>query len=225
MTDARFVAAAVLAACCPLAAQAQETIDLSANAGVVSDYRYRGISLSDRDIAVQGGVDLEAGPFFAGAWASTIAEYEGADAEIDIYGGLQGSFGETTVRGGAYAYLYPGGQGVNYVELIAGAERSFGLVTVGIEAALAPRQDNVSRANHYAGLSASLDAGEGWGLIARGGYEDGFYDHKWDWELGASYTSGPLTASLAYVDTNNGAEDEAGELGSAGVVASLLASF
>jgi uncharacterized protein (TIGR02001 family) len=219
------VAAALLAVCFPVASQARTDIDLSANAGIVSDYRYRGISLSDRDVAVQGGVDLEAGPIFAGVWASTIAEYEGADTEINLYGGLQGNLGETTVRGGAYAYLYPGGQDVDYIELIVQAERSLGPVTLGAEAALAPRQGNVSRANHYAGLSASLDAGGGWGLIARGGYEDGFYDRKWDWELGASYTSGPLTASLAYVDTNQGAEDESGKLGRAGIVASLLANF
>jgi uncharacterized protein (TIGR02001 family) len=219
------VAVALLAASCPTPAAAQAAVDLSANAGVVSDYRYRGLSLSDGDPAIQGGLDLEAGPFFAGVWGSTIAEYEGADAEIDLYGGLQGTFGNTTVRGGAYAYLYPGGEGVNYVELIAQAERSIGPVTMGIEAALAPRQDNVSRANHYVGLSASFDTGAGWGLIARGGYEDGFYDDKWDWEVGASYTAGPLTASLAYVDTNHGAEDEVGELGRAGLVASLLASF
>jgi len=225
MMKFRLVAAALLAAGCPVPALAQGEADLSINAGVVSDYRYRGISLSGRDPAVQGGLDLESGPFFAGLWASTIADYEGAATEMDVYGGLQGSCGNTTLRGGAYAYLYPGGTGVDYVELVAGAERSFGPVTVGIEAALAPRQDNVPRANHYAGLSASYDRGAGWGLFARGGYEDGFYEGKWDWEVGGSYTTGPFTASLAYVDTNHGAADEAGELGRAGLVASLLANF
>jgi uncharacterized protein (TIGR02001 family) len=43
------------------------------NVGVVSDYRYRGISQSRLKPALQGGVDL-AGPngLYAGAWASTI---------------------------------------------------------------------------------------------------------------------------------------------------------
>ena len=60
---------------------------------------------------------------------------------------------------------------------------------------------------------------------ARGGHEQGFYDHKWDWELGLAYTRGVLTASLAYVDSNYGGAAEEGRLGRAGLVASLLATF
>ena len=215
----------LLLAALPVPALAETEIDLSANAGVVSDYRFRGLSLSDREPAIQGGVDLEAGPFFAGAWASTIDDYEGADTELDLYAGVQGTLGETTVRGGAYAYLYPGGEGVNYVELIAQAERTFGPVTLGVEAALAPRQTNVAAANRYIGLSSAFEAGAGWGFVVRGGYEDGFYDRKWDWEVGGSYTYGSLTASLAYVDSNHGAAHKSGRLGQGGLVGSLLAEF
>ena len=76
----------------PVPAAAQGGVDLSANLGLVSDYRFRGLSLSDRGPALQGGVDLEADMgLFAGAWASTIADYEGANAELDIYGGYAGS--------------------------------------------------------------------------------------------------------------------------------------
>lgn len=206
-------------------ALAQDGIDISANAGVVSDYRFRGVSLSDRDPAVQGGLDLSAGPFFAGAWGSTIAEYGGAETEFDLYAGLQGELGGMVLSAGAYAYLYPGGEGVNYVELMAGAERTFGPVTLGAEAALAPRQANVAGANRYLGLSSAFDAGSGWTLTARGGYEDGFYDSKWDWEIGAGYTFGPLTASLAWVDTDHGGANEAGRLARGGIVGSLLAEF
>ncbi len=206
-------------------ALAQDGIDVSTNAGVVSDYRFRGVSQSDRDPAVQGGLDLSAGPFFAGTWGSTIAEYGGAETEVDLYAGLQGEIGGTALSAGAYAYLYPGGKGVNYVELMASAERTFGPVTLGAEAALAPRQANVAEANRYLGLSSALDAGSGWALTARGGYEDGFYAGKWDWEIGAGYTFGPVTASLAWIDTDHGGPNEAGRLARGGVVGSLLAEF
>lgn len=202
-----------------------EGLDLSANAGVVSDYRFRGISLSDREPAVQGGLDLEAGPVFAGAWGSTIAEYEGAEVELDLYGGLQGSIGEFGWRAGAYAYVYPGGERVNYVEFAAQFERAFGPVALGLEMALAPEQANVDAANAYLGASSVFDAGGGWSINLRGGFEDGFYDRKWDWEAGVAYAAGPLTASLAYVDTNHGAADEAGRLGQGGLIASLAAEF
>lgn len=213
------------ALCAPAGALAQSEIELSGNAAVVSDYRDRGVSLSDRGPALQAGADLEAGAFFAGTWASTIAETGGAEIELDLYAGLQGELGETAVSAGAYAYLYPGGEGVNYVELFAQAERGIGPATLGIEAALAPRQKNVTEANRYLGLSAAIDAGRGFGVLAAGGYEDGFYVRKWHWELGATYSQGPFTASLAYVDTNRGADDEAGRAGRAGLIGSLAAEF
>ncbi len=219
------ILAGLLLSALPLPAFAQAEIDLSANAGVVSDYRFRGISLSDRNPALQGGLDLEAGRFFVGTWTSTIADYEGADTELDVYGGMQGSLGQTAWRVGAYAYLYPGGEDVNYVELIAQLERPFGPITVSVEAALSPKQGNVSAANRYLGASSAYDVGAGWTFTLRGGYEDGFYDGKWDWEVGASYTRGPITASLAYVDTNHGAPDEAGRLGQGGLVGALAAEF
>ena len=42
------------------------------NIGVVSDYRYRGISQSKLKPALQGGIDYAQGPFYVGTWASTI---------------------------------------------------------------------------------------------------------------------------------------------------------
>jgi len=42
------------------------------NIGVVSDYRYRGISQTKLKPALQGGVDYAQGPFYAGTWLSTI---------------------------------------------------------------------------------------------------------------------------------------------------------
>ena len=46
---------------------------LSFNAGVVTDYRYRGISQTRLKPAVQGGLDFaHKSGFYLGAWASTI---------------------------------------------------------------------------------------------------------------------------------------------------------
>jgi uncharacterized protein (TIGR02001 family) len=47
--------------------------DLAFNAGVVTDYRYRGISQSRLKPAVQGGLDFTQGGFYAGAWAVVAA--------------------------------------------------------------------------------------------------------------------------------------------------------
>src|SRR5438445_3066721 len=46
---------------------------LSYNVGVVTDYRYRGISQSARAPALQGGVDYaDKSGWYVGTWASTI---------------------------------------------------------------------------------------------------------------------------------------------------------
>jgi len=209
------------------AAAAEAPVELSANAAIVSDYRFRGLSLSDRDPALQGGVDLTSRiGLFAGSWASTIADYEGADVELYLYGGYTAALAGTDLTFAANLYLYPEAKGVNYVELSAAAERTWGAVTLGVEAALAPRQANVDKANHYLGGSAAFAIpGTAITAKARGGYEHGFYDRKWDWEIGASYSRSIFTASLSYVDSNYGGADEEGRLGRGGIVASLLAEF
>lgn len=227
MRPALVCAAALLSLASPAAA-AEGGVDLSANLGVVSDYRFRGLSLSDRKPALQGGVDLEADMgLFAGTWASTIADYGGANVEVDLYGGYAGSAAGFSYRLSGNAYFYPGGHGVNYMEFRLEAERELGPVTLGAEAAFVPHQRNIDTANRYFGASASIGVPGVSGLTAsaRAGREQGFYDGKWDWELGLAYTRGVLTASLAYVDSNHGGANEEGRLGRAGLVASLLASF
>src|SRR5687767_6006170 len=72
-------------------AQEVETaaLDLSAEVGIVSDYRFRGISLSGRDPAVQGGVMIEhQSGAYAGIWASSLDKDDaGASTELNVYAG------------------------------------------------------------------------------------------------------------------------------------------
>ena len=69
----------------------------SFNIGVTSDYVFRGITQSDNDPTMQGGLDLGYGIIYAGAWASGVdfggtgVPGDGLDAqtEIDWYGGIK----------------------------------------------------------------------------------------------------------------------------------------
>jgi uncharacterized protein (TIGR02001 family) len=93
----------------PAVSQAQ----VAYNVGVVTDYRYRGISQSRLKPALQGGVDYTAGAFYVGAWASTIKWIKdaggGADIELDLYGGYKGEITKGfTYDVGILAYIYPG---------------------------------------------------------------------------------------------------------------------
>ncbi|MBK5956584.1 hypothetical protein CCR92_21715, partial [Rhodospirillum rubrum] len=63
----RMAAAAIAAGLVSLAAPAwaQTDVDVAFNVGVVSDYVFRGVSQTDEEPAIQGGIDITAGSFYA----------------------------------------------------------------------------------------------------------------------------------------------------------------
>lgn len=86
---------------------------LSGNLSLVSDYRFRGISQTWRQPAVQGGFDYaHSSGAYAGVWASNVSgnSYNnGAGLELDLYGGYKLSLShDLTLDLGALAYVYPG---------------------------------------------------------------------------------------------------------------------
>ncbi len=99
------------------AAHAEEAVPehvLAYNIAIASDYRYRGLTQTRFEPALQGGADYTHNPtgLYAGVWASTIKWIDdaGGDAkvEVDLYGGKRGEVapGISYDVGGLY-YLYP----------------------------------------------------------------------------------------------------------------------
>jgi uncharacterized protein (TIGR02001 family) len=204
-----------------------DTFEISANFALVSDYRYRGISLSDRDPAVQGGFDVshESG-LFVGTWASSIADYGGSKVEVDVYGGYAGHAVGVDYSVSALGYFYPGGSGVDYLELKGTAGKTVGPAAFELEVAWVPNQDNYPGDNIYVAAGASIGIPDTpFTVNVRGGRESSEFLKKWDWEAGVAYSFGKLTGSLDYVDSDYDGIDEAGRLGRAGIVATLLAKF
>lgn len=102
------------------------------NIGVVSDYRYRGLTQTKFKPALQGGVDYASGPVYFGTWLSTIkwvkdtvvatnranagnedyvpVEEKGAPVEWDLYGGTKGDIIKDTLTYdvGVLGYIYLG---------------------------------------------------------------------------------------------------------------------
>ena len=110
-------ASALSALTFPTMAQAQEAppaaITVSGTAALVSDYRFRGVSQTDEEMAVQAGVTIahESG-LYVGTWASNLAgwgQFGGSNMELDIYGGYKVPVGGATVDVGLTWYMYPGG--------------------------------------------------------------------------------------------------------------------
>ena len=96
--------AAVISAS-PVAAIAAE---VSGNVSMTSDYRFRGISQTDTQLAVQGGFDLayENGVYL-GVWGSNV-DFANS-LELDYYVGYAGDLSETVSFDVGYIYYdYPG---------------------------------------------------------------------------------------------------------------------
>lgn len=96
------------------AAESEHT--LTANVGVFSDYRFRGISQTYNDPALQGGFDYtHSSGFYLGNWNSNVAsdfigDGGGAGLEMDFYGGYRATLPNTSVGYdlGVLHYYYPG---------------------------------------------------------------------------------------------------------------------
>jgi uncharacterized protein (TIGR02001 family) len=116
----------------PAAADEGRKFTYSFNIGATSDYVFRGISQTDNDPTIQGGIDLGYGILYAGWWASGLdfeAGLNDAQVEMDWYGGIRPTWGKATFDLGVIYYTYPGSGPIlpaitypdlNYVELKAG---------------------------------------------------------------------------------------------------------
>src|SRR5690606_32641568 len=75
---------------------AQSPHTFTGNFALVSDYRFRGISQTDRDPAIQGGFDYaHSSGFYIGNWNSSVTTdlYNGgAGLEMDFYAGFKPTY-------------------------------------------------------------------------------------------------------------------------------------
>jgi uncharacterized protein (TIGR02001 family) len=194
--------AAVGLAFAAMTAQAEVTGTVTA----VTDYNFRGISLSANDPALQGSLDYahDSG-FYAGAWASNIdyGDDVDGDVEVDVYagwaGGAEDGIGWDV---GLVYYTYPGSDDVkDYPELYAGLSYN----------AFEVKQWYT---NDYSGTdldalytegNASFELPANFGLSLHLGYNygDAFEDVEYmDYSVGLTYTLGHFDLGLTYVDTD-----------------------
>lgn len=122
------------------AAMAEDKPTIAWNAGITSDYLFRGIDQSAGNVAGFGGADLTWGKVYAGTWISHVDFsgdlHNGNDtlAEVDVYGGFRPTIGPVSLDLGVIGYIYPkqpSGSAENYVELKVLGSVPVGPVTVG----------------------------------------------------------------------------------------------
>jgi uncharacterized protein (TIGR02001 family) len=244
-------ALALAAVSAPAFAQDEPTpeITVTGSATVVSDYRFRGISQTDKRFAVQGGFTVShASGFYASVWGSSVDDYiaAGSDQEIDFIGGYTKTIGAATVDVGLLYYYYPGSSAAfgpantDFFEPYASVKGTFGPATAKLGVAYAPKQaaigltdglgvfhkeDNLYAYGELSGAVGPIS------LTSHLGYSHGpsfltIGDSYWDWNVGASYTWNHLTFGVSYVDTNKAAFSPSGRnVAKAGVVGTLGVSF
>ncbi|MDB5425002.1 MAG: hypothetical protein JWQ29_2418 [Phenylobacterium sp.] len=128
-------AAAMLAVGGAAHAEDASPFKLSFNIGANTDYVFRGISQTNEDPSVFGGVDATIGGIgYAGVWVSNVDFGNSTDVEFDLYGGVKPVLGAVSFDFGAIYYGYtsqPKGSNEDYWEFKAAASVPAGPATLG----------------------------------------------------------------------------------------------
>jgi len=132
------------------AEEASSPFTISGSATIASDYRFRGVSQSNKAMAVQGGMSVkhETG-IYAGVWASNLSgwgTFGGSNTELDIYGGYSVNVSGVTLDVGLTWYMYPGGADItDFAEPYVKVSGSYGPVNLLAGVAYAPKQEALGR--------------------------------------------------------------------------------
>ncbi|HEX8387929.1 MAG TPA: TorF family putative porin [Sphingomonas sp.] len=178
-------------------------LTVTGSAALVSDYRFRGVSQSDEELAVQAGVTLnhESG-LYAGFWASNLAgwgTFGGANMELDLIAGYKFKPAENaTLDVGVTWYMYPGGfDNTDFLEPYVKLSGTAGPLSLTAGVAYAPKQQALGN-YYFNGASA-----------AAGVYDDegDRNDNLYVWgDAAAGVPGAPLTlkAHIGYSNGNRG---------------------
>lgn len=172
-------------------ASAQTEVDVAFNVGVVSDYVFRGASQTDEEPALQGGVDITAGSFYAGVWGSNVDFFDDTDAEIDFYGGFRGEAGGFALDGGVIFYAYvnePNFADYNYTEFKLAASRAIGPASIGAAVYYSPDFFGIDESATYYELNGGFAPVEKLTISGAVGQQTlDVTDDYVTWNVGATY--------------------------------------
>jgi uncharacterized protein (TIGR02001 family) len=195
-------------------AEADPPSDFTVTGGVtvVSDYRFRGVSFSAEDFAIQGTFNVNhSSGLYLGVWGSSIDDTPVfGHTELDIYAGYTTEIASgTAIDVGLLYYYYPNGElgASDYFEPYASIKTTIGPVSAKLGAAYAFDQSALAGDNIYVYTDLGLAIPDTpVTLAAHLGYSDGslaFGGNYFDWSLGADFALGSgLTAGVRYVDTD-----------------------
>jgi uncharacterized protein (TIGR02001 family) len=186
------------------------THSFSANVGLVSDFLVRGVSASDERPALQGGLDYaHKSGLYASVWASSMAEWDGAEMELDVWAGYANSLGAINYDLGVFQYMFPGNSEPKTTEVYAGVE--YKGLGVKIYRSLTKYFNNLDSEgttyydiNYFHPLPADVELEVHYGVVdGRGEQPDysewriGLNKSLWGFDFGASYNNTNLDRDSA----------------------------
>jgi uncharacterized protein (TIGR02001 family) len=188
--------------------------EFSFNAAAVSDYRYRGISQTRLQPALQGGADWagSSSGLYAGVWASTIKWTKDAggsgSTEWDVYAGKRGEIGEgVSYDVGVLGYAYTS----NGLNPSANTLELYGQIGTGpFTLKYSHSTTNLfgfadSKHSGYIDGAFTQEIGNGYTASLHAGHQQVKHNSKAsysDWKAGVSKDFDIATVTLAYIGTN-----------------------
>jgi uncharacterized protein (TIGR02001 family) len=212
-----------------VAAEVTPNWDIAFGVAGVTDYRFRGITQTNNNPAIQGYAELQLFDWvYAGVWASSVSfpERRGLTdpaAEVDLYAGIRHTWDAFTLDVGGLYYWYPGehkqfpGQKeIDYWELKALPSYSFGdfgsitgniwwssdFVNTGAEElylSIVPKVNIPVASMPNLGFYISGEVGKQWVKKTDSGFNPPDY---WTWNVGGGVTYKAMTVDVRYTDTN-----------------------
>ena len=201
----------VVAALWVTGAQAQ----FSSTVDVVSDYDFRGVSLSARDPALQASLDYTFGDsgFSAGAWASNVdfGPDDDADVEVDYYVDYERALNDTfALYAGISLYTYPSSDVDSSPEAYVG----FGAGDFGLRQWFTHDYSALGQTAHYTEANYTAALSESLALTFHAGYSygDAFEDAELlDFAVGLDYSAGNFVVGAKLVGTDASGDLEIGD--------------
>lgn len=185
-----------------------KAVEIDASAALLSDYRSRGVSLSDRQPVADASVQAGLAGWFAGAEAVStsrprdLRRDRGTDAEVDLSAGYSRTIGLLTPSVGVITYIYPR-HGPAEAEVFGSLAGSLGPATVTLGANYAPGQAGVAGGNLYTYAKAAVGIPLTPVTIkASVGREKGAFDlgrTKIDYSAGVDFRLGLFTIGVKYI--------------------------
>ncbi|AMP06029.1 hypothetical protein GN109_12885 [Collimonas pratensis] len=214
---------------------------LTFNASLVSDYRFRGISQTRLEPALQGGADYSNNPtgIYVGTWLSTLKWIKDSggsgNIEWDIYAGKKGNFTQDlSYDFGVLTYVYPSndlhpnadttelygqlGYGPAYIKYSQSVTNLFGFAN--------------SKNSGYLDIGANIDVTNGYTVNLHAGHQtvkNNSASSYNDWKVGLTKDFGFLSGSVALIGTDTksyvGPSPDRKDLGKTALVISATKTF